>query len=72
MVTYQIEMASNTSVRLIKDDGKGAAGSFDGGHIYYAPESFPAEIHRHQRDAVMVGNEAEWADFSAAYVAGRD
>lgn len=70
MTSYKIELQSRRNVRLIKNDGKGSVGMFDGGSIHYAPESYPATIHRHNDEPVLVSNETDWASLASAYVRG--
>ena len=44
MNKYRIELETFAQVRLIKDTNKDAQRPFDGGSIYYQPESYPAII----------------------------
>lgn len=44
MTTYRIMLGEDRTIELLTDDNAKASRPFDGGHICYAPESYPAKI----------------------------
>lgn len=64
MISYQIELETRNTVRLIKDTNAKAAHPFDGGSIFHGPEAYPARLvemrYGDEITSVEVNNSDEW------------